>query len=87
MTLAMHFDGGIRIEARGRISIRLAGWPCCCSGLKAMRMPKEQMTGDAREVTCKACIATMLRDVSAVERFEQLPKQRAALRVLQGGKR
>lgn len=67
----MHFGGGVRIVAK-RVTEWLAGWPCCCSGRRAMRMPRDRITILADLVTCKACLATMRRDARAAERFPTL---------------
>lgn len=69
---AMHFGGGVRVEGSRRVTEWAAGWPCCCSGRRAMLIPRERVTTDADKVTCETCRSTMRKDVRAAERFPVL---------------
>lgn len=55
---AMHYSGGLRLP-KARM---LAGWPCCCSGLAAIKVKEDgNMSNDPKEVTCKRCLKNMER--------------------------
>ena len=52
----MHWGGGLQLPKMRY----LAGWPCCCSGLAAMKAKEEGLiTGVPKEVTCKKCLSNM----------------------------
>ncbi len=55
-----HYSGGI-VYANGN---RLPGWPCCCTGDKAVQIRKQgNQTDEPDDVTCKACNALIDKQV------------------------
>ena len=54
----MHWGGGLRTPK----SIFLAGYPCCCSGQRAIKIAEVgAITSDPNKVTCKKCAKMVSR--------------------------
>ena len=56
----VHYAGGIRTKR----TEMLMGWPCCCSGERAVRIRAEgNQTLVGENVTCAACKRVMARAI------------------------
>lgn len=60
MTPRIHYAGGVRTKR----AEMLMGWPCCCSGERAVHIREDgNQTAVGAKVTCKACLRTMARSI------------------------
>jgi hypothetical protein len=58
-----HWSGGLRIISGTSVSIRLAGFPACCSGSRAESIRDVgEWTTVAEYVSCKRCLSLMARN-------------------------